>query len=196
MNLRHPSLLAAAACAMLAVPHAVRAADPAPPRVEIFSRGTPETTVSITTAELEKIKLEKPLVLADNLVVTHVGTGVFEADGKTGSTLFRATKEIPLKTGLSFGWLIRTQTTLRTVTVVESFKLPRQNGTWTVDPDTTKISDDGLTATTTDKHEVWDFLWRNWKLEERDPDGAHEFGIKIEDKDVAKLPFEIKKGAK
>jgi hypothetical protein len=83
--------------------------------------------------------------------------------------------------------------TLDDVVVVEEFVLPKKNRTWSVDTDQTKLSEDGLTATTTDTHGFWNFLWRVWTLEDGDPDGTHKFKITIGGKPAAEFSFEIKK---
>ena len=163
------------------------------PRLELFSLGPANTAVLITESNLAKIKLPAPLKISDALTITHVGAGVFEKEAKTGSMLFRPGDEVPLKTGLGFGWVMKVDSTENSVQVVEKFTLPKPNGKWSVDPDTTSVSDDGLTATTTEDHGFWDFIWRVWTLEEGDPDGPHSFTLKIAGKVVAELKFKIVK---
>lgn len=166
---------------------------PAERRYELFSRGPVESSVLITQSDLEKIKLAEPVVISDDLVITHAGVGFFEREGKTGPLLFRSSAEIPLKTGQGFGWVVKVDSSQRQTEVVEKFTLPRQNGKWTVDPETTQISNDGLTATTTDRFNFWDFLWRVWTLEDGDPDGPHSFGLSVGGKSLADLKFNIVK---
>jgi hypothetical protein len=173
---------------------AAPAAGPPPePRFELFSRGPGGTAVLISKSSLEAIKLAKPLVVSDTLTITHAGVGYFEKEGKSGPTLFRPSSEVPFKTGQGFGWVLKVDSSQSQVPVEERFTLPKQNGTWTVDPDTTKISDDGLSATTTEVHTYWDFLWRVWTMEEGDPDGPHSFALSVAGKPVAELKFTIKK---
>lgn len=172
----------------------VTAADPSiEPRFELFSRGPGGTAVMITKSNLEAIKLEKPVVISETLTITHAGVGYFEKDGRSGPLLFRPSEEVPFKVGQGFGWVLKVDTTENQVEVVEKFTLPKKNGTWTVDPETTKISDDGLTATTTEIHTFWDFLWRVWTLEDGDPEGAHGFALSMAGKPVAELKFTIDK---
>lgn len=166
---------------------------PAEPRFELFSRGPDGSAVVITKTNLDAIRLEKPVVISDALTVTHAGVGYFEKDGKSGPLMFRPSGEVPFKKGLGFGWVLKVDSSESQVQVEEQFTLPKKNGTWTVDPDTTRISDDGLTATTTEVHTFWDFLWRVWTLEEGDPDGPHSFAIKVGGKPVADLKFKILK---
>lgn len=161
------------------------------PLVELASRGTPETTVFIKKSDLAKIKLATPVVISPDLTVTHAGTGVYEVDKTTQGLRFIPTREVPLKPGNSFGWMLKVSTTLDQVRVSEKFTLPKKNGTWTVDPETTVISEDGLSATTTQYHTVWDTLWRVWTFEEGDPTGPHSFELSIQDKTAATLKFEI-----
>ncbi len=171
--------------------------DPAPappdPLVEVISGGTPETSVYVKKSDLAKIKLETPVVVSPQLTVTHAGVGKLEIDRKTRSMLFIPTTEVPLRTGASFGWLVKASTTLDQVTVAETFTLPKQNGTWSVDASRTTISDDGLSATTTYPQSIWDMVWNLWTFEDGDPDGPHAFELKIEDKPVATLKFDIVK---
>lgn len=175
----------------------VAAADPPPePRFELFSRGPDGTAVLISKSNLEALKLEQPVVVSDTLTITHAGVGYFEKDGKSGPMLFRPSNEVPFKKGLGFGWVLKVDSSDSQVAVEEKFTLPKQNGTWTVDPETTKISDDGLTATTTETHNFWDFLWRVWTLEEGDPDGPHAFALSVAGKPVAELKFTITKNKK
>ena len=165
----------------------------AEPKFEIFSRGPDGTAVMITKSNLEAIRLEKPVVVSEAMTVTHAGVGFFEKDGKSGPMIFRPASEVPFKKGLGFGWVLKVDSNESQVQVEEQFKLPKKNGTWTVDPDTTRISDDGLTATTTEVHTFWDFLWRVWTLEDGDPDGPHSFALKVGGKEVAELKFKILK---
>lgn len=166
---------------------------PAERRYELFSRGPAESSVLITHSDLEKIRLAEPVAISDDLVITHAGVGFFEKDGKTGPLMFRSSSEIPLKTGQNFGWVMKVDSTLRQAEVVEKFTLPRRNGKWTVDPETTQISADGLTATTTDRFNFWDFIWRIWTLEDGDPDGPHSFALSLGGKQAADLKFNIVK---
>ncbi len=175
-------LLASRACA---------ADTPAEPRFELFSRGPAGTAVMITKSHLDSIKLEEPVVISETLTVTHAGAGYFEKDGRAGPLMFRPASEVPFKVGQGFGWVLKADTTENQGEVVEKFMLPKKNGTWTVDPDTTSISDDGLTATTTEVHRFWDFLWRIWTLEEGDPEGSHSFSLTLSGKHVAELKFRI-----
>lgn len=161
------------------------------PLIELASRGTPETTVFIKKSDLAKIKLATPVVISAELTITHAGTGVYEIDQATQSLRFTPTREIPLKPGSSFGWVMKASTTLDQVTVSEKFTLPKKNGTWTVDPNTTVISEDGLSATMTDTHRLWDTLWRAWTFEDGDPTGPHSFELSIDEKTAATLKFEI-----
>jgi hypothetical protein len=184
------------AFAVMAVPRIpTAAAEPAAgeTRHELFSAGPASTAVYVTASNLAKIKLAAPIKLSDSLTVTHIGVGVFEKEPNSGSMFFRPTTEVPLKTGLGFGWVMKVDSNDTSTQVVETFKLPRRNGTWSVDPNTTVVSDDGLTATTTEEHTFWDFLWRVWTLEDGDPDGAHSFGLKVAGKSVAELKFQIVK---
>jgi len=183
------SLLGAIASGM----QAIAAEPPAEPRFELFSRGPDGSAVLISKTHLDAIRLEKPVVISDNLTVTHAGVGYFEKDGKSGPLMFRPASEVPHKKGLGFGWVLKVDSSESQIQVEEQFVLPKKNGTWTVDPDTTRISDDGLTATTTEVHTFWDFLWRVWTLEEGDPDGPHSFAIKVAGKPVADLKFKILK---
>ena len=172
----------------------VAAAEPPPePRFELFSRGPAGTAVLIAKSALDAIKLEKPVVISDTLTITHAGVGFFEKDGKSGPMLFRPSSEVPFKKGLGFGWVMKVDSTESQVSVEEKFTLPKKNDTWTVDPETTQISDDGLSATTTEVHTYWDFLWRVWTLEEGDPDGPHAFALGVAGKPVAELKFTITK---
>lgn len=182
-----------AAVALAVVGSAPAAAPPPEPRFELFSSGAAETAVMISKPALDAIKLEKPVVISDTLTITHAGVGFFEKDGKSGPMMFRPSNEVPFKKGQGFGWVLKVDATDSQVPVEEKFTLPKQNGTWTVDPETTKISDDGLTATTTETHNCWDFLWRVWTLEEGDPDGAHAFALSVAGKPVAELKFTITK---
>ena len=190
---RFPTALLLAGLAALTA-GAEPAAGPAPePRFELFSRGPADTAVLISKSNLEAIKLATPVVVSDTLTITHAGVGYFEKDGKSGPMLFRPASEVPFKTGLGFGWVMKVDSSQSQVPVEERFTLPKKNGTWTVDPDTTKISDDGLSATTTEVHTYWDFLWRVWTMEEGDPDGPHAFALSVAGKPVAELKFTIKK---
>lgn len=169
-------------------------AGPAPePRFELFSRGPAGTAVLISKTHLEAIKLATPVVVSDTLTITHAGVGYFEKEGKSGPILFRPSSEVPFKAGQGFGWVLKVDSSQTQVPVEERFTLPKPNGTWTVDPDTTKISDDGLSATTTEVHAFWDFLWRVWTMEEGDPAGPHSFDLSVAGKPVAELKFTIKK---
>ena len=124
----------------------VAAAEPPPePRFELFSRGPAGTAVLISKSNLDAIKLENPVVISERLTITHAGVGFFEKDGKSGPMLFRPSSDVPFKKGLGFGWVMKVDSTESQVEVEEKFTLPEPNGTWTVDPENTKISDDGLT---------------------------------------------------
>jgi hypothetical protein len=187
--------LAGAAALAVCLLLTATAADPPrrDPRLELFSRGPANTAVFVTESSLAKIKLPAPIKISDGLTITHLGTGVFENEPKTGSILFRPADEVPLKPGLGFGWVMKVDSTESAVQVVEKFTLPKANGSWSVDPDSTQISDDGLTATTTEEHQFWDFIWRVWTLENGDPDGPHSFGLKVAGKEVPELKFKIVK---
>jgi len=170
------------------------AAEPAPePRLEIFSHGDAANAVMITRKDLDSIKLDQPIVVSEALTITHVGVGYFEKAGRSGPMLFRPSREVPFKVGQGFGWVMKVDATVSQTEVVEKFSLPKQNGTWTVDPDSTNISDDGLTATTTEVHVFWNFLWRVWSLEEGDPEGGHRFDLSVGGQPVAALDFSIGK---
>ena len=170
------------------------AAGPPPePRFELFSRGPAGSAVLISKSNLEAIKLAQPVLVSETLTITHAGVGYFEKEGKSGPMLFRPSSEVPLKTGQGFGWVLKVDSAQSQVPVEERFTLPKPNGSWTVDPDTTKISDDGLSATTTEVHTYWDFLWRVWTMEEGDPEGPHAFALSVAGKPVAELKFTIKK---
>lgn len=188
---RFPALIAAACFAAHAAGHAPAAEPPAEPRFELFSAGPEGTAVVISKTHLEAIKLKEPIVISDAVTITHAGVGYFEKDGKSGPTVFRPSSEVPFKTGQGFGWVMKVDATESQIAVEEKFTLPRKNGTWTVDTDTTKISDDGLTATTTETHTFWDFLWRVWTLEDGDPVGPHSFSLTVAGKPVAELKFTI-----
>ncbi|MGI8604640.1 MAG: hypothetical protein ACR2OZ_16840 [Verrucomicrobiales bacterium] len=166
------------------------------PRIEIFSRGGPEGGLFIKRDALLKIKFPQPVKINERVAVTHGAVGYMEKDSKNGGYLFVPANEVPLKTGTQFGWLLMIDSKLDEIEVVEEFSLPRKNQTWNVDADQTKISQDGLTATTTDNRWFWNFLWRVWTLEEGDPDGMHKFKIRLAGKVAGEFAFEIKKTSK
>ena len=174
-----------------------RGADPkADPKIEIASRGAPETALFIRRSALDKIKLPQPRKISDKLTVTHATAGFIEKDASGAGYLFVPSAEVPLKNGVQFGWLMLVDSTLNDIEVGEEFSLPRKNQTWNVDPDQTSISDDGLTATTRDTHAFWDFLWRVWTIEDGDPDGRHAFKITLGGQPAAELSFEVRKPAR
>jgi hypothetical protein len=175
----------------------LRAADPkADPKIEIASRGAPESAVFIRRSALDKIKLPQPRKINDKLTVTHATTGIIEKDPGGAGFLFVPSTDVPLKNGVQFGWLMLVDATVSEIEVVEEFSLPKKNQTWNVDPDQTKISDDGLTATTRDTHFFWDFLWRVWTIEDGDPDGRHAFKIALGGQPAADLSFDVRKPAR
>lgn len=168
------------------------AADPPADRVEILSGGSPESSLYISRQALESLRLSAPVKVSDQLTLTHGGVGYLEQQ-RDGSYHFIPSKEIPLRTGLQFGWLLRVNTTLSSVVLKEEFSLPRKNQTWTVDPEHTRISADGLTAITEDSMFVWDFLWRAWTLEDGDPAGPHRFKLSLQGSEAIDLQFQIQK---
>jgi hypothetical protein len=188
---RSPFVLAAGCLAALVAGRASAAEPPAEPRFELFSAGPAATAVVISKSDLEAIKLKEPIVISDAVTITHAGVGYFDKEGKSGATVFRPSAEVPFKTGQGFGWVMKVDAKESQIEVEEKFSLPQKNGTWTVDPDTTKVSDDGLTATTTETHTFWDFLWRVWTLEDGDPVGPHSFSLTVAGKPVAELKFTI-----
>ena len=183
------------ATVLLAVGWPLLGADEKPdPKVEIFSAGKPDTTYSIRRSVLDSIKLPEPKKMG-SVTVTHAATGYFEKDPKSDSWIFVATKEVPHKAGLKFGWVMWVQTTAVDCTVAEAFTLPKSGNWSSFDEDETKISDDGKTATTTARTAVWDALWHAWTMEAADPDGDHEFKISIDGQEAIRLPFKIVKKA-
>ena len=191
----HALVFSLAAMVLPAVGGRLSAADEKPdPKVEIFSAGTPDSTFYIRRSTLDAIKLPEAKKMA-SVTVTHAATGYFEKDPKSDNWVFVATQEVPHKAGLKFGWVMWVQTTAVDCTVAESFTLPK-SGNWTsFDADNTKISEDGKTATTTERTPVWDALWHAWTMEAGDPDGDHVFSLSVEGQEPLKLPFKIVKKA-
>lgn len=163
----------------------------ADPLIELTSHGTTGMTVFIKKSDLAKMKLEQPVEVAPNLTVTHASAGLFEIDTASQKIRFIPTQKVPFKIGGAFGWLMKVSTTYHTLEVSETFTLPKKNGTWTVDPNTTTISEDGLSATTTDAHPLWDTLWRMWTFEDGDPQGPHSFEISLNKQKTVTLKFEV-----
>jgi hypothetical protein len=185
--LRPPLLLAAALALAAALPRSAVAEDaPAPPAVI-------EAGLTISREALAKVALDEPIVVADDLRITHMAVGRFirpeGSHSKGTSGRFVPTTNVPIVAGELFGWIVRFDTSRDEIELTEKLVLPVGSDDWSgIDEDA--VSEDGTTATSTIIFDqLWDWTFHTWGFDTTDPAGKHRFEILFEDKVIAVLPF-------
>lgn len=143
----------------------------------------------IKRGNFDAIALKEPERLNAELTITHRAIGRFIKH--EDATEFVPADKIPMVPGGGFGWVICTDGILDLIQVAESFTLPAGNETWSVDSDATTISEDGLTATTRSKRDLWKWVFNSWVFEKGDPTGAHQFVIRHGDIVLGDFSFEV-----
>jgi len=155
------------------------------------SRFALATNFFINGEDLKKIALQKPLKIADDLRITHMGVGTYKRDGQR-VVQFSPTTKIVRKKGRAFGWVVRFDTTRDTLEISEKFILPEKGTKWTVNRNEIAISGDGTNAVSTRNFEkLWDWTFNFWSFDAEDPLGTHSFELSIAEQLIAKLPFEV-----
>lgn len=106
-----------------------------------------------------------------------------------------STTLIPLLPGSCYNWWLKLGKTKGDVTVTEIFTLPSEPAGWGTVNDTTTISEDNLTSTTTMSLTPDDQGWigHGWCVAEGDPTGDHHITIKAGTRVLGEFPFQVEK---
>ncbi|CAN5434175.1 hypothetical protein BH23VER1_BH23VER1_30250 [soil metagenome] len=170
---------------------AAEEAETPPPAVMSSSR-------VISQEDLKSIALDEPIVIADDLRITHMGTGILAVPDDEASagdpTRFIPATKIPRTPDQAFGWAIRFDTTRDAIDLSEHFVLPSKT-TFTFgggEPSDFVVAEDGRSATSTlNFRDLWDWTFHLWNFEATDPLGDHRFDIYLDDKLIASLAFTV-----
>lgn len=131
-----------------------------------------------------------PAAFAQTVVETDFVLNITEADG---SEIRESTTLIPLLPGACYTWWLKLAKVKGEVEVSEAFTLPSAPASWGTVNESTSISDDMLTATTTMSlaadSEGW--IGHGWCVAEGDPTGGHQIVVKSGDKVLGTFPFQI-----
>jgi hypothetical protein len=110
-----------------------------------------------------------------------------------GSKVEESTTLIPMLAGACYNWWLRLSKSKGDVEVVEVFTLPSAPASWGSVNDTTTISEDMLTATSTMSLTPDENGWigHGWCVAEGDPTGDHRIVVKAGDRVLGEFPFQI-----
>ncbi len=125
-------------------------------------------------------------------VLTHALFGYFdEKDG--GKLEFVATKKIPYKVGLSYGWFFKVEgETKKQSDLTEEFQLPEPPRILRFNLETTKVSNDGTRIVTTlPFKETNGWIQNSWMITPEDPKGPYSITILDGDKPIHTFEFEL-----
>jgi hypothetical protein len=127
--------------------------------------------------------------LAQSVIERDFTLTITGADGKE---LVESTTLIPLLDGACYTWQLKLAKTKGAVEITEVFTLPSAPSSWGSVNDSTTISDDMLTATSTMSLTPEDgWIWHAWCVAEGDPTGDHKIVVKSGDEVLGEFPFQV-----
>ena len=108
------------------------------------------------------------------------------------SEIVESTTLVPLLDGACYTWQLKLAKTKGAVEITEVFTLPSAPSSWGSVNDSTSISDDMLTATSTMSLTPEDgWIWHAWCVAEGDPTGDHLIVVKSGDEVLGEFPFQV-----
>ena len=119
---------------------------------------------------------------------------VLTIPGANGAAdVVESTTLVPMLAGACYNWWLKLGKTKGDVEVSEAFTLPSAPASWGTVNDTTTISADKLTATSTMSLTPDDEGWitHGWCVAEGDPTGDHKIVVKAGDRVLGEFPFQV-----